>query len=320
MQTFYVLFENLPFDHHIQLPVDLGAGVRLADPSPAYDVINRCQVHQVTLVPYHLRGQPLVRICLARDLKASTNEQKARDDVYLAYYAMRLAMPVLTATSGALIIEDGQVVSPTRDARGAFRSACSGPAYTIDAFETARVLNLRMRTLKGPGLDRMRSALALYSHVDLGSVQSWQLTYLGLVGVLECVFPQPFPRTVADRMTVRDASYGDRLGRRVAAFLRGSGSARGLAAFIAGSYKARRNKVAHGFHPVRGAGRLRKQNAKLVLRLHHISRLVLLGMLSLENDVLAALLPSAAGALAVQNGLDEIATVRGYKNRGVHWR
>lgn len=318
MGTYYLLFSRLPFDFDNELPIDIGGGVSLCRPDPLYELIVDDLQLQAILVPHELARRGQCHVALCRELNRSTNEQRARQDIYLAWYAMRLASPVPAATSGCAVLVGGHVEDPRTDSRNAVLSKQPvPPQYDAEVLGKARRINLRVRQLSDRRLQRARSALVLFSHVDIGRLESWQLTCIALFSVLECVFPQPRPGL---RPAVGKETYGERLGRRVQAFLEGMPEGRNVGRWIARNYDQYRNPLAHGFHPVGMRSRMPSRRVNIVQRLHSVCRTVLLGMIGLDNQTLADLLPVDAGTIVQQDWIDALPTRPNYDDRQIYWR
>jgi hypothetical protein len=315
----YLLFTDLPFNFEVDLPLDFGNGVFLVDPGPAYQVIDADDELAALATPERVARMGQVDACL-RSAHGRGGSERARENLWLAVLALRLARPVHIGTSSSFGVEAGQWagmgISLSKMETSVNPQAAA--SFDADVVRQARDINRRLQTMRKPALARFRSAMTMYSHVDLGRVASWQLSVLGLFACLDCLFPQPSPR-VANYL-VRE-KYGERLARRVAKFLSTIARPPRLQSWIATSYGRWRNPLAHGFHDVGLGSRGSASRSAMLLKLHEVTRLTLLGFMGLSNDDILGLLPAHADTVAVQNGLDAIgAAPASYLQDQQFWR
>jgi hypothetical protein len=304
----YLLFSDLPFDFQVALPLEFGNGVFLDNPRPAYTAVDAEEGLPTLATPERYVGMGELHVSLRRSHTRRIGSEKARDDLWLALLALRLARPIHFRTTASLAVENESIAGTgisqsTLEAR--INSTAAAP-LTAAIVAQARRINLRIKTLRGIDLERVRSALILFSHVTTGRVMSWQLCALGLFGCLECVLPQPAPGQ-STRLNTPGETYGARLARRVNTFLQPIRRPARFQASLADAYKSVRNPLAHGFHDASFGGRgVNALRARLLLRLHETARLTLLGFLGFSNAQLRTLLPLDAARISIQNGIDRV--------------
>lgn len=124
---------------------------------------------------------------------------------------------------------------------------------------------------------RIMSAMVLFSQVTCGFSKSFQMAYLALFAALEALFtPQK--------------NKAKTLASRTAKFLEHLGFQEPLGHWLEEEYIQGRNKLAHGLQDVEPLKtQLSPDKEKVFGRLHEITRLCILGMMSLEDDKLASL-------------------------------
>lgn len=310
MTDTYLLFSELPYDFHTDCPLPVGNGVWLASADDSQRIIRQAEDAdglRAMLIPEQVIGLGQVHVCLHRTHSTTQTIRHATRDLWHAMLSLRLALPFPFRTSGTLTFDGNRV---SEFGRSEMRSAVNPPQISQFCGATvarAARINRRIGQLRGQGLERVQSALTLFSQISLGSVCSWQMAMLGLFGTLECIFPQPRPGTKG--LAHPGESYGHRLARRVSAFLPTELRPRKLRQSINSEYRNTRNPLAHGFHivPVRNVSTTKRNSAR-VLKLHETARLTILGVLGTDNATLRALLPEDAQGVDTQIQLDDIGT------------
>ncbi|MCB7128873.1 MAG: hypothetical protein J3T61_04975 [Candidatus Brocadiales bacterium] len=149
---------------------------------------------------------------------------------------------------------------------------------------------------------RLLSALVLFSQVTCGLSKSFQMSYLVLFVALESLF-----------LSKEDYSKAKILASRVAKFLakfnfflpcENPKKAVILKEWLENEYANGRNDLVHGIQDVALSTKCRKRQAQAFGLLHEITRLCILGFLSLENDKLA--LHSNSSGNQLQRWLDSL--------------
>jgi hypothetical protein len=305
----FLLFSDLPFDFEAGLPLDLACGVFIDSPRPAYNAVDADEDLAVLATPYRHVGMGEVHVCFRRRHTRKIDSEKARDDLWLALLALRLVHPIHIRTTACFAVEDNRLVGhglaeSALETRINFSAA--GP-ISEQIVAKVRKVNLRIRTLRGGGLERTRSALILFDHVTTGRAISWQLSVLGLFSCLECLFPQPDPK-LTRRLAIAGETHGVRLARRVEAFLQPVRRPTRLRSWLSDAYKTTRNPLAHGFHEATFGGKRTTSviRIRLLQRLHEVARVTLLGFLGFTDIELRTLLPADAGQIATQNAIDRV--------------
>ncbi len=306
-----LLFRHFPFSFNTGLPFDLGREVRLDkvdDIQQAVREVDRLDDRprlKAILLQEQLAGVGQVHVCMRTPINTTAPEATTR--LWTAIAAVRLIAPVeiqgssisTFTLSGGTISEPGvllnhPIISPT------FRHR----RLNADELGLARKVNQRLGNLKSKKLVRIRSAFTIWAQISGGACTSWQLAILGMTAVLEALFPQPRSKKY-DTLT-----YGERLAKRVARFLKGRGFNTRNKERLHRIYDKYRNSIAHGVHDPNPTGTLFSRERDLLF-IHDTARLVLLGMLSKTNAELSLLLPELAGSDAVQIGIDSLGSAKG---------
>jgi hypothetical protein len=317
-----MLFSYLPFDFAVPTPVDLGKGVYVDRPDGVYELIDADAALVAGLLQHEQIAGGRCYSCLRADIDPEAYALDpdgaaldARMRVFIAWFCMRLALPARSSIAGYVGLDDhGRLFDATPWASTGYLAAIV-PVRIYDerALALTRQINLRILELDKRGLSRIRSAVILYAHIEIGRLSSWQLACVGLFATLECLFPQPLRGHVsrlAPRPNNRDEYYGARLGRRIVSFLRGYVSTRGLKRWISARYGSFRNPVAHGYHHAWFDQQLRPENRAVTDRLRMLCRASILGMLGYQNAELRRILPRQAQLLAAQDAIEQLGQAR----------
>ena len=129
------------------------------------------------------------------------------------------------------------------------------------------------------------TAIVFFSQVTLGFSRSFQLSYLGLFAALEALF------------VPEGSGKGKILGRRVSRFLKQFSFPENLEDWMKKEYSFGRNQLAHGVHDASLETKMRASRSLAFGRLHEITRLCILGFISIKNGELLNLSSMTGKAL-----------------------
>lgn len=302
----YLLFSEFEFDFNVQIPRAVGNGVwldRIDDVDAAIHHGDYRNVVPPLVVPYQVAGVGQVHVCLRTEVVAERGLDAGLGRIWWALISMRLAKPFRFAASGFVLVNGAMI---PRFGPYSYASVVN-PAHVgrLDeaSLGTALRIHSAMRSWRGRGMERPRSALILFSQSTMGMVLSWQLSMLGLIAALEAVFPHPRARSIQNAID-GGASYGERLARRVASFLGPRPNLLGTRVWLARIYDAHRNSLAHGIHVAPARRSQLRANSDQLVRMHESVRLVLLGMLGTPANIHRARLPINANVLGVQQAIE----------------
>ncbi|TAJ29923.1 MAG: hypothetical protein EPO64_03465 [Nitrospirae bacterium] len=138
---------------------------------------------------------------------------------------------------------------------------------------------------------RLNSAVVLFAQVTCGHSKSLQMAYLALFAALDSLF-------------VPQGNKAKTLSRRATNFLSHLTFPGSLNDWLQREYATGRNDLAHGVQDVVPWTRTRHSRAEAFGRLHEITRLCILGFISLDNSGLA--LHSASTGQHLQHFLDAL--------------
>ncbi|MGE4071126.1 MAG: hypothetical protein AB7E72_08120 [Lysobacterales bacterium] len=307
-----ILFRDFPFPFSTSaLPLDLGRGVRLDQVDDIQHAIRFADREEerprlkAILLQEQLAGVGQVHVCIRTPVKTTVSDATTR--LWVAIAAIRLISPVEIRASSILTFDESS--GEITEVATLLTMPIVGPSFhrrlNGQELKAARDVNIRLGKLKARKLVRPRSAFTLWAQISGGACTSWQLATLGLVGVLEAVFPQPKNGKRYD-----DLNYAQRLSVRVARFLEARKFYKRHEEKLRRIYEAYRNSIAHGVHDPSPTGKLNERYLDLLF-LHETARLVLLGMLSKSNDDLIKLVPEHASGDQIQKGLDELGPATG---------
>ena len=270
----YLLFDKLPCDFAGPLPLPLGPNVFLDDtPQYALDSVEPPALADYVLPGYHLPGHGLVNCCLRYSAEQC---QQTGSDPSQAFFesimALRLRAPLpievtgqfKLGSNGDLIQEPTlyQVVSPWQpDARA---------RYTSEDISKANDIVIRLRQVSESGYHKLESAIVLFAQVTCGHSKSLQMAYLALFAALEALFQ---PR----------GNYASTLACRTSTYLQQFVFPGSLRDWLTEEYRTGRKNLAHGVQNMAPRMTAQGNRAEAFGRLHEITRLSILGFLSLDD-------------------------------------
>jgi hypothetical protein len=168
--------------------------------------------------------------------------------------------------------------------------------YTPEAINASSSIADRLVVVEKLGFTRLQAGLIFFSQVSIGFSKSFMLAYVGLFAALEALFVPSGNKAVT-------------LSRRVSNYLSEFVFPEPMEEWIKDEYINGRNKLAHGIHDATFGAKLRPPRHQAFGRLHEITRLSLLGFLSLSNDELGEL--SSGSGNSLQKALDKLISASG---------
>ena len=295
----FLLFHQLPYDFSAELPLPLGLGVCL-DTTPQEWLDSSDQGLADFLLPgYSLPGTGLNNCCLRCFYHPSPEEGLSpRDLLFLSVFALRLHSPIDIRIGGEFRLggEDDRILDPERYEMSSLWNRENSGHYTPAAITASALIGDRLVEVEKLGLTRLQTALIFFGQVTIGFSQSLQLSYIGLFAALEALF-------------VPSRNKAATLARRVSNFLSNFPFPELMEKWIKDEYINGRNKLAHGIHDATFRSKLGPSRHQAFGRLHEITRLSLLGFLSLGNEELSELCNGSGNSL--QKALDKLSGASG---------
>ena len=272
----YLLFHHLPYDFDEELPLHLGPGICL-DKTPQEWLDSAEKGLADFLLPgYSLTGMGLNNCCL-RCYSSPTPDQKLMPEnlIFLSLLCLRLHMPLEIRIGGQFRLCDDEVriLEPTLYELTTPWGIEGSMRYTSVEIEKSSKILERMIELDRLNLSRLTTGLIFFSQVTLGQSKSFQLSYLGLFAALEALFVPSGKKAVS-------------LSKRVSKFLNIFNFPESKAKWIKEEYIKGRSSLAHGIHDATFGTKLRPERYQAFGRLHEITRLSLLGFLSMDSEEL----------------------------------
>lgn len=304
----FLLFHKLPFDFHSKkLPLDIFPNLcldrtpkELLDPTAHHSVDDsKALTEHQALAGFVLPGyglEPKTNCCL-RYYYAGINEYRdfePKELFFISVTALRLRKPIGIEIAGQFevgkkdyLIEKPQLfqITSTWNPNGDLRY--SGEDISVVSCIAKDLLQIPERERK---YKRITSAIIYFSQVTCGFSKSLQLCYLGLWFALEALF-----------VPERKGSKADKLARRIPRFLSNFEFTENMSAWIKKEYKER-NKLAHGIQDIMPLTGIRDSRAEAFGRLHEITRLCILGFLSLDQSKHVSLSQNELDALEPASG------------------
>jgi len=298
----FLLFRQLPYDFGKDLPLCAGPDVYL-DRTPRdvldhrYEDKDMDKEHRLlvsyVLPGYDLPGMGLVNCCL-RCPGNLTAGLGTHERFFLSIGALRLRKPVGIKVAGVFKLGQGDYLI---EDPGLFHLTSSWQPnatarYSAEDIESGAKIAERELHLWNLKCKRLTSAIVFFSQATYGLIKSFPMAYLALFCALEALF-------------VPDSNKAKTLANRASKFLDGFKFPEPLRDWLEKEY-TRRSNLAHGvqdFIPLEKAPLSEKK--KLALgRLHEITRLSILGFMSLTDNQLESL--SKRSGQELQKELDSI--------------
>jgi hypothetical protein len=276
--TVLLFSRPFPFDFETDLPLRVGPGVYLAE--TPWDILQRAgerSPRSYVLPDYSVPG--LRRSCAC--LHAPVNEAlpaglNRRDLVFNAVCALRLDAPIGFEIAGGFDLGDELTLLENATLYNLVTAwQPEEPArYTAkNLVEVAALADACLTVGDGP-CERLATALVLYGHTTCGFSQSLHLSYLGLFAALESLY---WPK----------GNLAESLAERASEFLASFAPRNAVFDWLKNEYATGRNRLAHGAAALSPWPMAPSTRAQGIGKLHEITRLSILGFLSLpEAEVL----------------------------------
>jgi hypothetical protein len=294
----FLLFHSLSFDFSAELPLALGSGVCLeATPQQWLDSAEN-GLADYLLPGYSLPDIGINHCCLRCYVQSipSTN-LTSRNLLFLSVIALRLHDPIGIRIGGQFRLgeEDNRILDPTL-----YQLSSIGPinqhSYTPKSLEAVATIADRLLNVERQSFTKLQTALIFFGQVTIGMFTSFQLYHLGLFAALEALF-------------VPSGNKALTLSRRVSSFLKDFHFPEPMENWIKDEYINGRHKLAHGIHNATLGASLDPFRHTALIRLHEITRLCLLGFLSLEDQKLKAL--SSGSGNIIQQAIENLGVAKG---------
>ena len=163
--------------------------------------------------------------------------------------------------------------------------------YTSEDIGKANDIVIRLRQVSDSDYRKLKSAIVLFAQVTCGHSKSLQMTYLALFVTLEALFR---PR----------GNYASTLACRISSFLQPFAFPGCLRDWLEEEYRTVRNNLAHGVQNMVPRMMAQGNRTDAFGKLHEITRLSILGFLSLDDPKLAV--HSTATGTELQHMLDSL--------------
>lgn len=292
----FLLFRELPFQFDQHLPLTIAPNVYL-DSTP-HAILASADPHALAdfvLPGYNLPGMGVPNCCMRVSPIQEGQRYEANDILFLSVLSLRLQAPIVINIAGRFelgpagdLLQNPGLFNLTTSWQPKCNRRYSGKDICAASEIAAQICQVDQ--LVKP--IRLMSAIALFSQVSCGLVQSLQLACLGLFSALEALFvPKP-----------QKGNRADCLGRRVASFLFNFDPNQSLERWVTAEYIHVRSQIAHGIHDLKPFRPTLEERQSVFGQLHEITRLCILGFLSLDCSDLERL--SRVSGNALQSKLD----------------
>lgn len=280
-----------------ELPLAAGPGVYLDKiPRSVLDGASPPEFADYVLPGYHVDRALWSDYCL-RSPQAEYREAEVEPGVLLfnCVAALRLRAPMEIRIEGWFELGKNNEVKNPRllHLKSAWQPDWVG-GYSAHDVALAADIARRQLELWRRKYQRIVTGTMLFLQVTCGFSRSFQMSYLGLFSALEALFVPPQKK--------KDVTLADRAARFLALPKR-------VGDWLRGEYGSGRNRLAHGDDDAVPWTNLRDERAQAIGGLHEVTRLSILGFMSLENEKLEEL--SERSAKRVQSKLDALAPAVG---------
>lgn len=271
----FLLFDRLPYDYEEDLPISLGPGVCLDNtPLSLLDLAEK-GLADYLLPGYSLPGTTINHCCLRCFSEPTLGILPSNNLLFLALLCLRLHCPLPIEIRGQF--RQGEDKDPIQEPSLHLLSSPwhveTSQVYSLSNLETSAAIMKRMIAVQQLEFSRLIAGLIFFGQVTLGLSQSFQLSYLGLFAALEALFVPLNKKGIA-------------LAKRASNFLGCFDFPVPINEWLKDQYISVRNKLAHGVHDATLGSKLSPERKLSIGRLHEITRLVLLGFLSMDDESL----------------------------------
>jgi hypothetical protein len=282
----FLLFYTFPFDFEAELPIGIGPAVLLdSTPQQILDEADPAALADFVLPGYNLPGIGLVQCCLRKPVSITPPEGiTALNAIFWSVAGLRLVAPLGIEIAGKFEVSNNQGISSPNlyNLRSAWQPL-SGKFYSGPLVDTASRIAYRIIGIRNE--KRLFTAFNLFTQVTIGMVSSLQMAIMGLFAALECLF-------------VPKGNHARTLATRVAGFLSGFEFPAEMSEWLEHEYIHGRSKLVHGvpdIHPSgtqptqvgqKNGGRSDTTRTVAFGRLHELTRLSILGFLSLPDQTI----------------------------------
>ncbi len=273
-----LLFHNLPYDYVSELPLSPASGITIVDPPYALlGTPDNDHLPCYVLPGIKLPGIGINNCCLVNKKSEPIPDGISREDVFFYYLsALRLLAPANIFVAGSFQYGgEANPISPATlfNIRSTWQPDLEY-VYSKSMFMRAgKLLNRIVRSLTDAP-SRLKYALTLFAQVTNGFSLSYQMNVLSLYAALEALFSP----------SVGNYDYGKVLGTRIGAYLAIYDNGNDLSAWITKHYVQDRHRLSHGSWMFSiDYSRAQERNIDFGM-LHEITRISLLGFLSMNAD------------------------------------
>ena len=295
----YLLFHHLPYDFEEDLPLSIGPDICL-DNTPQIWLDSAEEGLADFLLPgYNLPGMGLNNCCVRCYSRPSSEKKLSPENLlFLSLLCLRLHIPLEIRIGGQFRLGDDEerILEPTLYELSSPWSIDGSMRYTSSAIAKSSAIMERLINVEQLNFNRLTTGLIFFSQVTLGQSKSFQLSHLGLFAALEALF-------------VPSGNKAASLSKRISHFLCNFNFPESMDEWIKDEYINGRHKLAHGIHDATFGTKLRPERYQAFGRLHEITRLALLGFLSMDSEKLKELTKGSGNNL--QRVLDHLTPASG---------
>lgn len=299
----FLLFRALPYNFKKELPLAIGPNVYLDNTPQDILIKANCPLEDDPVDPaFYLPAYgALMNRCLRIPTVKLQSRLRPSDLFFLSVTALRLCAPLTINISIQFKLGDNSALikEPALFLLGSPWQPDNNACYSDEDIRLCEEITKQLISVLQQKNKRIMSAATLFSQVTCGFSKSFQMSHLALFAALEALF-----------VSKEECDKAKLLACRASTFLSNFDFPENLNVWLENEYKNRRNNLAHGVHDLDPfAKTLRPESEKAFGRLHEVTRLCVLGFMSLEDNKLASLSQSKGKQL--QRELVNISPAKG---------
>ncbi len=288
----FLLFKELPYDFHSgklpikilenlyfdKTPSELLEPQRFYAPSDVNGLLEYAGIVNMILPGHTLPGMGIVHCCLRYDSTKGKQYTNCNPSTLFSNFitSLRLQKPCPIIIGGQFeVSSNNEPIRKFTQSRGFTSPHNPKPILRYskkDVQISSEITKDLLKIHKLNNKSRIKSALIYFSQVTQGFSISLQLCYLGLWAALEALF-QPTGNNKSDTIA-----------RRITAYLSNFDLPKDMEGWLKTEYIHRRSKFTHGLHVAEPLLQNIRRGKDAFPKLHEITRLCLLGFISLDES------------------------------------
>ena len=303
----FLLFRNLPYQFDEDLPIKIVSGLYLNE-RPSQTLAAAALPWACFVLPGYETGFRFTHCCLHSPISEKPFLGRPRDTLFFEFVnSLRLYAPIGINISGSFELGDSDhlIMNPSLFNTRSPWQPKSQERYCGKDIKICKKIFKALIKGSEDKYQRLKLAIVLFLQVTCGFSYSYQMCYLALFSALEALFA---PK----------GNKAKTLSTRVAHFLASVEPKEGIQEWLENQYKVARSKLAHGIWEISPDAKISEEKNNAFGYLHELTRLSILGFISMDEDRWLALSQSGT---ALQKQLENLPQATGpFLNGQFIWR